>query len=361
MLEILKHTLRGGVRLNDVHPNKRGASDKEAESVHERLDNLDNVLHEYWLAGYRAVQWDKSLCHMEQPDRSRSKAACRNHERHYRIADWVSRERHAELDGQQRSRGLVHRAVTLAGGGVANHGIHPIEPQSAAVGVDHRQHGIWRFDGGLNRIAEARRRRDDDDKQARHGIGSDCANDGGEHTVRMASRHNALPDVHEQLRAIHCQSRRHNPDERTSKRSSLRFGDIHYIDLATAGGGVAHGLHSPKPRIGESDTSATRYIDIEQERVHRDVGKLQRVREGRACDHQNKAEFERYTRGLHVQSVPDNWIQGMPEHYCWRSLPRDTKFCRQCLDISRYESYGKLNIRRRTGGVAAVALAGVVA
>ena len=117
MLEILRNPLRGGVRLNDVHPNKRRASDKEAESVHERLDNLDNVLHAYWLAGVRDVRRVKAVRHMEQSHRNRLESAFRDDGRHLRIEDRLSRERHAELDEQQSSRGLVHGAVTLAGGG----------------------------------------------------------------------------------------------------------------------------------------------------------------------------------------------------------------------------------------------------
>ena len=465
-------TPRGGVRLNDVHPNKRGVGDKEAESVYAPLDKLNNVLHGSRFAGYRAVQPVNDVLRMEQPRPDFNRLNQWNFVRFVYIKNWVPRERHAKLVGQLQGVGFVHPAVIPAGGGVANHGIHPIEPRipvkghvPGVEGLLHRglqQHHSQRHilqrepnDGEQARerfhvrirscdcvqqpvhragrmesrsallAGEVRRTRELERVEDNHRVataGGGVANH-GIHPIEperqldrlgvavpqeLGQRHDGQVQEARRRRVPGCQLGRlgadngqlvrreprdaacwiqairhgsrignaHDERERATFRRhgwsgdglQLRDGELvlrglHSLPsrLNAAGGGVAHGLHSPKPRIGESDTSATRYIDIEQERVHRDAGKLQRVREGRACDHQNKAEFERYTRGLHVQSVPDNWIQGMPEHYCWRPLPRDTKFYRQCLDISRYESYGKLNIRRRTGGVAAVALAGVVA
>lgn len=105
----------GGVRLNDVHPNKRGVGDKEAESVYAPLDKLNNVLHGSRFTGYRAVQPVNDVRHMEQPRPDFNWFNQRNRYRSDGIENWVSWERHAELVGQLQGIGFVHPAVAHAG------------------------------------------------------------------------------------------------------------------------------------------------------------------------------------------------------------------------------------------------------
>ena len=77
------------MRLNDVHPIERRASDQKDKGLHARLDNIDNVLHGKRLAGFGAVQWAIPLCFMEQSNGDRRAFAFRDNRWHLRIADWI--------------------------------------------------------------------------------------------------------------------------------------------------------------------------------------------------------------------------------------------------------------------------------